>query len=86
MLVFAATCVVLPFSNQITGAVTATSTNTTTNCSLDDGSGCGSGVEPNITEDYCHQLHTGGGSLLSNLPAVVWIVVMVVLLVHLVSR
>ena len=84
MLVFAVSCVILPFSNQITGPVVAASN--TTNCTLDDGSGCGSGAEPNITTDYCQQLHAGGETVLSNLPAVVWVVMMLILTVHLVSR
>ena len=93
MIVFAASCIIMPFANQITGS--AYTANNTANCTsmeegLGSGSGCGSGLgPPNVTLDFCQQREVRSGegeSVMTLLPISVWAVVLILLLVLMVSR
>ena len=88
LVLFAVSCVLLPFSNQITGPIPNTSA---LNASLSySGSGSGSGFQNSTTFDYCEndlsdEMHANINSVI-RIPIYVWVVVVITLLVMMVSR
>ena len=85
---FAVSCVLLPFSNQITGPIPNKSA---LNTSLSySGSGSGSGFQNSTTFDYCEndlsdEMQVNINSVI-RIPIYVWVVVVIILLVMMVSR
>ena len=88
LVLYAVSCVLLPFSNQITGPIPNMST---LNASLSySGSGSGSGFQNSTTFDYCEndlsdEMHANINSVI-RIPIYVWVVVVITLLVMMVSR
>jgi len=87
LVLYAVSCVLLPFSNQITGPIPNTSA---LNASLSySGSGSGSGFQ-NSTFDYCgndlsDEMHANKNSVI-RIPIYVWVVVVTTLLLMMVAR
>ena len=81
MLMFAATCVLLPFSNQITGPVPVPTHPNDTFSSIGSGNGSGSGFESGLLNatDYCgNDLNSTAVSVNENsvkrIPVYIWVV------------
>ena len=88
LVLFAVSCVLLPFSSQITGPIPNTSVE---NASLVySGSGSGSGFQNSTTFDYCgndfsEEMHVNTNSV-KRIPLYVWVVVIIFLSLMVVSR
>ena len=88
LVLYAVSCVLLPFSNQITGPIPNTSA---LNTSLSySGSGSGSGFHSSRTFDYCgndlsDEMQVNINSV-KRIPIYVWVVVVIFLLIMVVSR
>ena len=88
LVLFAVSCVLLPFSNQITGPIPNTSA---LNTSLSySGSGSGSGFHNSRTFDYCgndlsDEMQVNINSV-RRIPIYIWVVVVIFLLIMVVSR
>ena len=88
LVLFAVSCVLLPFSNQITGPIPNTSA---LNASLSySGSGSGSGFQNITTFDYCgndlsDEMQVNINSV-RRIPIYIWVVVVIFLLIMVVSR
>ena len=93
MLMFAATCVLLPFSNQITGPVPVPTHPNDTFSGSGSGNGSGSGFESGLLNatDYCgNDLNSTAISVNENsvkrIPVYIWLVVIGIYGVLVVSR
>ena len=88
LVLFAVSCVLLPFSSQITGPIPNTSV---LNASLVySGSGSGSEFQNSTAFDYCgndlsEEMHVNTNSV-KRIPIYVWVVVIIFLFVMVVSR